>query len=154
MLNEDYKEMLQCLSEENVTFLLVGAYAVAAYRHPDTHQRRGVQSGLRALKHSFTGGNRHSGHFARRSDCKQARYRAHSGSGRYRATRVELVCESLNVVVQGDWPHTKSTGGPLQHMRRLPAISPLRPGDSLRIQSSLRIRLTRLFGGRNSLICG
>jgi predicted nucleotidyltransferase len=27
MLNKDYKEMLQCLLEENVRFLLVGAYA-------------------------------------------------------------------------------------------------------------------------------
>jgi predicted nucleotidyltransferase len=34
MLNKDYKEMLQCLSEEGVRFLLVGAYAVAAYGHP------------------------------------------------------------------------------------------------------------------------
>jgi predicted nucleotidyltransferase len=34
MLNNDYKEMLQCLSEENVRFLLVGAYAVAAYGYP------------------------------------------------------------------------------------------------------------------------
>jgi len=34
MLNNDYKEMLQCLSEENVKFLLVGAYAVAAYGFP------------------------------------------------------------------------------------------------------------------------
>jgi predicted nucleotidyltransferase len=34
MLNSDYKEMLQCLSEENVEFLLVGAYAVAAYGYP------------------------------------------------------------------------------------------------------------------------
>jgi len=34
MLNADYKEMLQCLSEENVKFLLVGAYAVAAYGYP------------------------------------------------------------------------------------------------------------------------
>jgi predicted nucleotidyltransferase len=34
MLNNDYKEMLQCLSEENVEFLLVGAYAVAAYGYP------------------------------------------------------------------------------------------------------------------------
>lgn len=34
MLNNDYKEMLQCLSEENVKFLLVGAYAVAAYGYP------------------------------------------------------------------------------------------------------------------------
>lgn len=34
MLNDDYKEMLQCLSEENVSFLLVGAYALAAYGYP------------------------------------------------------------------------------------------------------------------------
>ncbi len=34
MLNKDYKEMLQCLSEEDVEFLLVGAYAVAAYGYP------------------------------------------------------------------------------------------------------------------------
>jgi predicted nucleotidyltransferase len=34
MLNEDYKEMLQCLLEENVRFLLVGAYAVAVYGYP------------------------------------------------------------------------------------------------------------------------
>jgi hypothetical protein len=26
MLNEDYKEMLQCLADEHVKFLLVGAY--------------------------------------------------------------------------------------------------------------------------------
>ena len=31
MLNEDYKEILQSLEEENVKFLLVGAYAMAAY---------------------------------------------------------------------------------------------------------------------------
>jgi predicted nucleotidyltransferase len=34
MLNEDYKEMLQCLLEEKVSFLLVGAYAVAVYGYP------------------------------------------------------------------------------------------------------------------------
>ncbi len=34
MLNKDYKEMLQCLSDENVRFLLIGAYAVAAYGYP------------------------------------------------------------------------------------------------------------------------
>lgn len=34
MLNKDYKEMLQCLLEENVRFLLVGAYAVAVYGYP------------------------------------------------------------------------------------------------------------------------
>ena len=31
MLNSDYREMLQCLSGENVSFLLIGAYAMAAY---------------------------------------------------------------------------------------------------------------------------
>jgi predicted nucleotidyltransferase len=34
MLNKDYKEMLQCLLEENVKFLLVGAYAVAVHGFP------------------------------------------------------------------------------------------------------------------------
>jgi predicted nucleotidyltransferase len=34
MLNEDYKDMLQCLLEEKVSFLLVGAYAVAVYGYP------------------------------------------------------------------------------------------------------------------------
>ena len=34
MLNDDYKEMLQCLSEENVKFLLVGAYALAVHGFP------------------------------------------------------------------------------------------------------------------------
>jgi predicted nucleotidyltransferase len=34
MLNEDYKDMLSCLLEERVSFLLVGAYAVAVYGHP------------------------------------------------------------------------------------------------------------------------
>lgn len=34
MLNDDYKEMLQCLTGEKVKFLLVGAYAVAAYGYP------------------------------------------------------------------------------------------------------------------------
>lgn len=34
MLNEDYKDMLQSLLEENVRFLLVGAYAVAVYGYP------------------------------------------------------------------------------------------------------------------------
>jgi predicted nucleotidyltransferase len=34
MLNKDYKEMLQCLSEENVKFLLIGAYALTAYGYP------------------------------------------------------------------------------------------------------------------------
>jgi hypothetical protein len=34
MLNEDYKELLHALSEEKVKFLLVGAYALAAYGYP------------------------------------------------------------------------------------------------------------------------
>ena len=34
MLNEDYKEMLQCLADEDVKFLLVGAYALAAHGYP------------------------------------------------------------------------------------------------------------------------
>lgn len=34
MLNEDYKEMLQSLINENVRFLLVGAYALAAHGYP------------------------------------------------------------------------------------------------------------------------
>ncbi len=34
MLNEDYKEMLQCLAEEKVKFLLVGAYALAVHGYP------------------------------------------------------------------------------------------------------------------------
>lgn len=34
MLNEDYKEMLQLLSEEDVKFIVVGAYALAAHGFP------------------------------------------------------------------------------------------------------------------------
>lgn len=34
MLNEDYKEMLQCLSANDVKFLIVGAYALSAYGYP------------------------------------------------------------------------------------------------------------------------
>jgi len=34
MLNEDYKDMLRALSDENVKFLLVGAYAMAAHGYP------------------------------------------------------------------------------------------------------------------------
>lgn len=34
MLNKDYKEMLQCLLEGEVRFLLVGAYALAAHGFP------------------------------------------------------------------------------------------------------------------------
>jgi predicted nucleotidyltransferase len=34
MLNPDYREMLECLSEEGVKFLLVGAYALAVYGYP------------------------------------------------------------------------------------------------------------------------
>ena len=34
MLNEDYKDMLQILSDHKVKFLVVGAYAMAAYGYP------------------------------------------------------------------------------------------------------------------------
>jgi len=34
MLNEDYKEMLQYLVDEDVKFLLMGAYALAAHGYP------------------------------------------------------------------------------------------------------------------------
>jgi len=34
MLNEDYKEMLQCLADEDAKFLIVGAYALAAHGYP------------------------------------------------------------------------------------------------------------------------
>jgi hypothetical protein len=34
MLNEDYRDMLQTLSDEKVKFLLVGAYALAAHGYP------------------------------------------------------------------------------------------------------------------------
>ncbi len=34
MLNEDYKEILQSLVDEQVKFLLVGAYAMAAHGYP------------------------------------------------------------------------------------------------------------------------
>ena len=34
MLNEDYKEMLQCLADEGAKFLIVGAYALAAHGYP------------------------------------------------------------------------------------------------------------------------
>ena len=34
MLNEDYKDMLQSLSAHEVKFLIVGAYALAAYGYP------------------------------------------------------------------------------------------------------------------------
>ena len=34
MLNEDYRDMLQCLHAEGVKFMLVGGYALAAHGHP------------------------------------------------------------------------------------------------------------------------
>ena len=34
MLNEDYKEMLQILSDNDVKFLIVGAYAMGIYGYP------------------------------------------------------------------------------------------------------------------------
>lgn len=42
MLNNDYKEMLQCLSEERVEYLLVGAYALAVHGFPRTASGRPV----------------------------------------------------------------------------------------------------------------
>jgi hypothetical protein len=36
MLNEDYRDMLHVLSDEKTRFLLVGAYALAAYGYPRT----------------------------------------------------------------------------------------------------------------------
>ena len=33
MLNEDYRDMLQCLHAEGVKFMLVGGYALAAHGH-------------------------------------------------------------------------------------------------------------------------
>lgn len=34
MLNEDYRDILQCFIAERVEFLLVGAYALAAHGYP------------------------------------------------------------------------------------------------------------------------
>ena len=34
MLNEDYRDILQALCDENVRFILVGAYALAAHGYP------------------------------------------------------------------------------------------------------------------------
>lgn len=34
MLNSDYREMLQCLADERVKFLVVGAYALAVHGYP------------------------------------------------------------------------------------------------------------------------
>ena len=34
MLNDDYRDMLQCLSAEGVRFLVVGAYALAVHGYP------------------------------------------------------------------------------------------------------------------------
>lgn len=34
MLNKDFKDMLQCLLDENVEFLLVGGYALGAHGYP------------------------------------------------------------------------------------------------------------------------
>ena len=38
MLNDDYKEMLQCLNDEGVKYLLVGAYALAVHGFPRATQ--------------------------------------------------------------------------------------------------------------------
>ena len=34
MLNKDYKDILQCLNDDDVSFLLVGAYALAVHGYP------------------------------------------------------------------------------------------------------------------------
>ena len=34
MLNADYKDMLRSLSDDNVKFIIVGAYALAAHGYP------------------------------------------------------------------------------------------------------------------------
>jgi len=34
MINQDYKEILQCLEKHDVTYMLVGAYAMAAHGFP------------------------------------------------------------------------------------------------------------------------
>lgn len=34
MLNQDYRDMLSCLKEEKVDFIIVGAYALAAHGNP------------------------------------------------------------------------------------------------------------------------
>ncbi len=34
MLNKDYRDMLQSLNDEQVEFMLVGAYALAAHGYP------------------------------------------------------------------------------------------------------------------------
>lgn len=34
MLNEDYQDMLRALSGENVKFILIGAYTLAAHGYP------------------------------------------------------------------------------------------------------------------------
>lgn len=34
MINQDYKEMLQCLEKHDVEFILVGAYAMAVHGYP------------------------------------------------------------------------------------------------------------------------
>lgn len=62
MLNKDYKEMLECLSEEKVSFLLVGAYAVAVYGYPratkdiDLLVRAAPDNASRLMKANMTHG--------------------------------------------------------------------------------------------------
>ena len=60
MLNEDYKEILQSLLDEQVKFLLVGAYAMAAHGYPRSTMdidiwvmpsAANADAVLRALKH-------------------------------------------------------------------------------------------------------
>jgi predicted nucleotidyltransferase len=60
MLNEDYKDILQAFADEKVRFLLVGAYALAAYGYPRATMDidlwvepspENAESILRALRH-------------------------------------------------------------------------------------------------------
>jgi hypothetical protein len=90
MLNEDYKDMLQCLLEEKVRFLLVGAYAVAVHGYPratkdmDVFVRAAPDNAsnlMRAQGRCFDRGSASAGHFPGRSDRKQACERSYSGSG-------------------------------------------------------------------------
>ncbi len=63
MLNEDYRDMLQSLSDEKAKFLLVGAYAMAAHGYPRAtmdidiwimQSPENADAVLRALRHFGT----------------------------------------------------------------------------------------------------
>jgi hypothetical protein len=56
MLNQDYRDMLSCLKEEKVDFIIVGAYALAAHGNPratgdiDIWIRNTAENGRNALR--------------------------------------------------------------------------------------------------------